>query len=258
MTARNSSSSSSNSSCLSTAVKYMRLWKDTVGNFQRQKSRSTKHSSIGSKKSGKKGLFAPVAHRLVEIGGDNKTNLSCGGEYGNSGAVQLQNLTKLLFDCELDVNKSCNPANYPQHNDTSLQSCATQIEAFENATSACMKMTINMKTSEVSSVCSCWLNTSLANISSTVSDCKIQDTQKLITEQKAACTSAFAKCRKYEDDAIPAISACASSQSKLTAKVGGKIFRNIRIRTSDELLSLSISKCLNFKRDYLKQTDRED
>ena len=33
---------------------------------------------------------------------------------------------------------------------------------------------------------------------------------------------------------------------------------NIRIRTSDELLSLSISKFLNFKRDYLKQTGRED
>ena len=199
----------------------MRLWKDTVGNFQRQKSRSTKHSSIGSKKSGKKGLFAPVAHRLVEIGGDNKTNLSCGGEYGNSGAAQLQNLTKLLFDCELEVNKSCNPANYPKFNDTSLQSCVTQMEAFENATSACMKMTINMKSSAVSSVCSCWLNTSLANISSSISGCKIQETGKLITQQKAACTSAFAKCRKYEDDAIPAISACASSQSKLTAKVGG-------------------------------------
>ena len=161
----------------------------------------------------------------MEIGGDNRTNLSCGGEFANSGAAQLQNLTKLLFDCELEVSQSCNPANYPKHNVTSLQSCATQIEAFENATSACMKMTINMKSSAFSSVCSCWLNTSLANISSTISSCKIQDTQKLITKQKAACTSAFAKCRKYEDDAIPAFSACASSNSKLTAKVGGKLFR---------------------------------
>jgi hypothetical protein len=37
-----------------------------------------------------------------------------------------------------------------------------------------------------------------------------------------------------------------------------EIIINIRIRTSDELLSFSISKCLNFKRDYLKQTGRED
>ena len=117
-----------------------------------------------------------MAHRLVEIGGDNKTNLSCGGEYGNSGAVQLQNLTKLLFDCELDVNQSCNPANYPKHNDSTLQSCARQIEASENATNACMMITINMKSSDVSAVCSCWLSTNLANIASTISECKIQET----------------------------------------------------------------------------------
>ena len=66
----------------------------------------TKQNSTGSGKSGKKGLFAPIAHRLVDIGGGNKTNMSCGGEYGNKGAAQLQNLTKTLFDCEIDVNKS--------------------------------------------------------------------------------------------------------------------------------------------------------
>ena len=49
----------------------------------------------------------------------------------------------------------------------------------------------------------------------------------MITNQKAACTSAFAKCRKYEDDAISAISACVSSQPKLTAKVG-EYQQNIR------------------------------
>ena len=84
----------------------MKLWKDTVANFKKQRSRMTSQNSTGSSKSGKKGLFSPVALRLVDIGGGNKTNMSCGGVYGNQGAAQLQNLTKTLFDCEIEVNKS--------------------------------------------------------------------------------------------------------------------------------------------------------
>ena len=105
--ARTSSSSSGlNETCFSQAIFFMKLWKDTVANFKKQKSRMTKQNSTGSSKSGKKGLFSPVALRLVDIGGGNKTNMSCGGVYGNQGAVQLQNLTKTLFDCEIEVNKS--------------------------------------------------------------------------------------------------------------------------------------------------------
>ena len=105
--ARTSNSSSGlNETCFSQAIFFMKLWKDTVANFKKQKSRMTKQNSTGSSKSGKKGLFAPVALRLVDIGGGNKTNMSCGGVYGNKGAAQLQNLTKTLFDCEVEVNKS--------------------------------------------------------------------------------------------------------------------------------------------------------
>ena len=101
-----SSSSGLNETCFSQAIFFMKLWKDTVANFKKQKSRMTKQNSTGSSKSGKKGLFSPVALRLVDIGGGNKTNMSCGGTYGNKGALQLQNLTKTLFDCEIEVNKS--------------------------------------------------------------------------------------------------------------------------------------------------------
>ena len=95
-----------NETCFTQAIFFMKLWKDTVANYKKQKSRMSKQNSTGSGKSGKKGLFAPVALRLVDIGGGNKTNMSCGGEYGNKGAIQLQNLTKTLFDCEIEVNKS--------------------------------------------------------------------------------------------------------------------------------------------------------
>lgn len=205
--------------CLSAAVKYMKQWKDVVGNFKRQSSRSTKHSSVGDKKHGKKGVFAPVAHRLVEVGGDNKSNLSCAGVYDNEGAKQLTNLTKLLFDCEKDVNMSCNPANYPKHNDTMLNMCTNITEQFDNASEKCMKKTVGKSSdSDYSEACMCWEDSSLAAMSISVGDCKIQDKQKEITTQKQACVAAFAKCRKYEDEAISVMATCTSSKDKLAAK----------------------------------------
>ena len=50
-----------------------------------------------------KGTFAPIAFKLVDIGGGNKSNMSCGGSYTGAGAKQLANLTKTLFDCEVEV-----------------------------------------------------------------------------------------------------------------------------------------------------------
>merc|ERR1712172_142079 len=78
------------STCFESAVSYMKMWKDIVGNFERQVNRMTKQNKTGGNKSGKKGAFAPTGHRLVDIGGGNRSNLSCGGQYGNSGAAQLQ------------------------------------------------------------------------------------------------------------------------------------------------------------------------
>ena len=50
-----------------------------------------------------KGTFAPIAFKLVDIGGGNKSNMSCGGSFTGAGAKQLANLTKTLFDCEVEV-----------------------------------------------------------------------------------------------------------------------------------------------------------
>merc|ERR1712183_704813 len=86
--------------CFSQAMHFMKVWKDIVGNFEKQRKRMIKQNKTGGNKSGKKGLFAPAAHRLVDIGGGNKSNMSCGGQYGNPGALQLQNLTKTLFSTE--------------------------------------------------------------------------------------------------------------------------------------------------------------
>merc|ERR1712073_166220 len=116
--------------CFESAIFYMKLWKDVVGNFEKQRKRMIKQNKTGGNKSGKKGLFAPIGHRLVDIGGGNKSNMSCGGQYGNKGALQLQNLTKTLFDCEIEANKSYNPANIPQPNMTFINRCKELVDNF--------------------------------------------------------------------------------------------------------------------------------
>ena len=112
--------------CFTQAVHFMQVWKNIVGNFEKQRKRMAKQNSTGGNKHGKKGLFAPAAHRLVDIGGGNKSNLSCGGQFGNAGAAQLENLTMTLFECEIEVNKSCNPANIPQPNFTLINRCKVE------------------------------------------------------------------------------------------------------------------------------------
>merc|ERR1712130_661464 len=84
--------------CFETSIQYMKLWKDVVANFDKQNNRMTKQNKTGGNKSGKKGLFAPIAFKLVDIGGGNKTNMSCAGSTTSDGAKQLANLTKTLFD----------------------------------------------------------------------------------------------------------------------------------------------------------------
>merc|ERR1712088_131677 len=88
-----------NDNCFEQAVHFMKVWKDIVGNFEKQRKRMVKQNKTGGNKSGKKGLFAPAAHRLVDIGGGNKSNMSCGGQYGNAGAAQLQNLSAEASTC---------------------------------------------------------------------------------------------------------------------------------------------------------------
>merc|ERR1711913_58411 len=233
-----SSTSSGGVACLSAAVKYMKQWKDVVGNFKRQNARSTKHSAVGDKKVGKKAEFLSVALRLVEAGGDNRSNLSCAGATGNDGAKQLQNLTKLLFDCEKEVNTSCNPANYPKLNTTLVSTCENLTKKFETEAETCMKKTVGKTTeAEYTEACMCWEMSTFATMSGEVGDCKIQDAQKLITKQKTACTSAFAKCRKYEDEAVSVMATCTSSQDKLKAKAAALSNNNKTLTAAKEKMS---------------------
>jgi hypothetical protein len=196
----------------------MKIWKDVVSNFKKQNARMKAQNSTGGSKSGKKGLFAPTAFKLIDIGGGNRSNLSCGGTYGSDGAKQLVNLTKTLLDCELSVNTSCNTANFPQPNTTFIEACETGTTSFETQGKVCLDKTLSNTKTNVSDACGRWVGPQLAATALATKSCKASDEAKKISKQFSKCKSAFSVCRKYEDAAIPSIAACSQSSSALTKK----------------------------------------
>merc|ERR1712110_566899 len=210
---RNRSSSTVSAKCYSQTVFIMKIWKDVVSNFKKQNARMKAQNKTGNSKSGKKGLFAPTAFKLIDIGGGNRSNLSCGGTYGSDGAKQLGNLTKTLFDCEVNVNASCNVANFPQPNTTFIEACETGTTSFETQGKACLK-----KVSNVTAACECFTSSSFNASAEAVKGCDASTFSSAIKKQLNKCKVAFSKCRKYEDDAVDALSACTKTQAQHTQK----------------------------------------
>ena len=200
--------------CLENAITAMKRWRDVVTNFEKQYSRITKQSGIASKKADKKGVFAPIALKLVELGGGNKSAPACAGSTDSDGAKQLANLTKTLFECEVEVDAVCHPDNFPAPNKTLIAECEAAIETFKTETKKCIDLS---KSATADDACSCWSSSNLTDLSNAVKECKIADVGNVAKGLKA-CTAAFSKCRKFEDDVIDAFSSCSKSVSELTAQ----------------------------------------
>jgi len=216
--ARQDSSTMVDSSCLMNAVQYMKVLKDLVGNFEKQNKRMKAQNKTGGNKAGKKGAFASIALNLVDIGGGNKSSLSCAGSTTNSGAKQLANLTSELFDCEKNVNASCSTDNFPQPNMTLISNCETLTGDFKKNVTECLDKTTGGKATTPADACTCWSNKDLAAGAEAIKECKVSEEAKAITAQLNLCKAAFGKCRKYEDAAGASLTACSQSTSGLTTK----------------------------------------
>merc|ERR1711970_1353521 len=56
-----------NSTCLDTAVKLLKIVQQRITNFLVQQKRMSKFNSTGDKKSAKKGLFGPIASKVIDV-----------------------------------------------------------------------------------------------------------------------------------------------------------------------------------------------
>merc|ERR1712061_124119 len=199
--------------CIENAATAMKRWKDEVANFDKQKTRIEKQASIAGKKSGKQSVFGPIALKLVDLGGGNKSALTCSGSATSEGALQLTNLTSTLFDCEVAVNASCT-TDFPMPNMTFVDECVNASATFVAAAEACLTLS---KEATAADACTCWAAPELAAASEAVKDCRIPEVAAVAQGLKA-CKDAFSTCRKFEDEAVTSMAACSVSVDALKAK----------------------------------------
>merc|ERR1712079_420475 len=204
--------------CIENAVTAMKRWKDVVANFDKQKTRIEKQASIAGKKSGKQSVFGPIALKLVDLGGGNKSALTCSGSATSEGALQLTNLTSTLFDCEVLVNASCT-TDFPMPNMTFVDGCVNATDLFKTLATECMTMS---KEATATEACACWSAPEMTMASEAVKDCKITEVSAIAQGLKA-CKDAFSTCRKFEDEAVSSMAACSVSTDALKAKAAAFI-----------------------------------
>merc|ERR1712241_553644 len=204
--------------CFDNSISIMKIWKDPVANYDKQRTRMKRQNETGGKKSGKKGAFGAITQRLVEAGGGNKSAPSCAGSTTNDGAMQLANLTATLDKCEDDIPAACDPSNFPQPNMTFIDMCDALVAEFKTEAGKCLNQSVGGYKQAAATACDCWTATALNELAVKAKNCKAKDEAGAIATALKTCTTAFGKCRKFEDDASTALAACSSDSSKLTTK----------------------------------------
>merc|ERR1712045_240154 len=205
--------------CFEQSMTIMRMWKDIISNFEKQKKRMEKQNGTGANKLAKKGEFLSINQKLISAGGGDKSNMSCGGATGNAGANQLKNLTATLGVCETSVKDACNHTKWPKPNMTKIEACDKLATSFKTAAQSCLDKTIGVNATDTTTACTCWTNSSLAATVTAAKDCKFSTEAKAVATALKNCTKAFGKCRKYEDDAAVSIATCATNKTALHKKV---------------------------------------
>ena len=123
-------------SCFEPVITIMKMWKDVISNFEKQKKRMEKQNGTGSNKSGKKGAFSGVYQKLLSAGGGDNTHITCAGSSDSEGAAWLTNLTSSLAACQTDISSACDPASWPQPNMTKVVMCEELATRFTTGAQA--------------------------------------------------------------------------------------------------------------------------
>jgi hypothetical protein len=204
--------SSTDYTCLISAMTYLGLMKSQVTNYEKQQGRVLAANKTGSKKNGKKGIFASTAQRIIRSGGGNSAALSCQGSTTSSGAKNLTDLATLLNGCEVKVKAACATDNMPLPNMTEVSACLSAMTTFKGMVNTCQ-----MEMTNGTAACTCWSNSSFTALATTIRGCKGKTSQTAMLAQLASCKSNFSACKQAEDDGMKAMSSCATSKADLLA-----------------------------------------
>merc|ERR1711892_905447 len=203
-----------NDTCLDTSMSMLKIAKDKVTNFLNQYKRMASFNKTAGKKKGKKGLFAPIANRLIDVGGGNASEVACGGDTKGAGAIAVNTILATLKACEESVSAACDPANYPHpSNTTKLDSCYATMTNFKKSTTACLK-----KSGQ--EACECFESTEMKTMAGEIKTCNVSTENKAVTAAHRFCTGNFSTCKSTEDSAGSYLYSCAQTPAALKEKAG--------------------------------------
>merc|ERR1712200_307555 len=137
---------------------------------------------------GKKPGCPEPAARLIQSGGGNKSNLTCGGSTTSEGAKQLLNLTDLLSGCSEKIHEACTPPSginqtfMSKGYNTTLSECVTKGLSGEDP-------------------CSCFMEPKLVGAMTNLRPCKGKDEAKLAAKQRTKCLNQMRACNGYVEKA---------------------------------------------------------
>jgi len=183
-----------NLTCLTTAVQLLKFQKDNVNNFLARHTRQIKQNALTTKKQGKKGEFAEPAARLIQAGGGNKSNLTCGGSTTSTGAKQLLNLTNLLDGCSAAIKDACTPPS--GINQTFMTECYEKSKGYNTTLSGCVSTAISG-----SDPCSCFTDAKLVGAMTNLKTCKGTAEAKLAAKARTKCLTQMRACNGYVEQA---------------------------------------------------------
>jgi len=183
-----------NLTCLTTAVQLLKFQKDNVNNFLARHTRQIKQNALTTKKQGKKGEFAEPAARLIQAGGGNKSNLTCGGSTTSTGAKQLLNLTNLLDGCSAAIKDACTPPS--GINQTFMTECYEKSKGYNTTLSGCVSTAISG-----SDPCSCFTDAKLVGAMTNLKTCKGTTEAKLAAKARTKCLNQMRACNGYVEQA---------------------------------------------------------
>jgi hypothetical protein len=183
-----------NLTCLTTAVQLLKFQKDNVNNFLARHTRQIKQNALTTKKQGKKGEFAEPAARLIQAGGGNKSNLTCGGSTTSTGAKQLLNLTNLLDGCSAAIKDACTPPT--GINQTFMTECYEKSKGYNTTVSGCVSTALSG-----SDPCSCFTDTKLVGAMTGLKSCKGTTEAKLAAKARTKCLNQMRACNGYVSQA---------------------------------------------------------
>jgi len=180
--------------CLKTALQLLKFQKDNVNNFLARHVRQQRQNALSTKKKGKKGEYAEPAARLIQSGGGNKSNLTCGGSTTSEGAKQLLNLTDLLSGCSEKIHEACTPPS--GINQTFMSECYDKSKGYNTTLSECVTKGLSGE-----DPCSCFMEPKLVGAMTNLRPCKGKDEAKLAAKQRTKCLNQMRACNGYVEKA---------------------------------------------------------